>query len=94
MNMYIGTYSDETVIELLKKNYDKRIFEYVEGKGRCLISDAEIKSKIIDAGCVKGGITQFFAKDLSAAFTTAKEMGLKNFSQVSERIYEKGKDYK
>ena len=82
MKMYIGTYSDKAIINKLRE--DSKFKDY---------SDAEIKTDYIDSGRVNFGITHFFANDINDAKKIAKEMDLKNFSQVSKNIYEQGVNY-
>lgn len=77
MNLYIGTFSNKSIIAFLKEQ------EEVVVTG---LSDAEIEKSIINTGRTKIGLTHFFAKNISQAKTMAKEMGLKNFSRVSNNI--------
>lgn len=93
--LYFGAYSEETMTEWLKKDYKKINPKVPYSKSEQEAYDKE-EAEYINIGLangVKGATTTFFAKDLSAAKTTAKEMGLKSFSPISTTIYEKGKDF-
>ena len=93
MKMWIGTFSDEVMSESLRNEYKNKY-------NKIYYSDKDIKEmedyikESLSKGIVAGGITQFFAKDLGEAFKMAKQMGLKNFSKVCDKLYEQGKDYK
>ena len=80
--LYIGTLSDEAVINSLKEIGDILI----SGK-----TDTEIKN-LIDNGFIKDCFHYFFAKDINEACKHAKQMDLKNFSQVCG-LYKKGENY-
>lgn len=92
LHIWTGTFSDEAIIESLKKEkshmiYTRSNFENV------LMTDEEIKINVLNQGMIAGGITWFFAKNLAKAKSMAKQMGLKNFSKVNDTMYEKGKDF-
>lgn len=80
----MGTYSDEEIIKQLRKSNSKLIV------GR---TDELIKSEVIYAGLVKDVFGFFYAKNIQHEFKQAKDMGLKEFSQLSEKLHESGKDY-
>ncbi len=82
MELYIGVYSDEILIEHLKKKDEVRYGS---------LSD-EQWNDIFKKG-VDGAVAHFYAKDINKAKKMAKHHGLKNFSQVCNKLYEKGKDY-
>ena len=85
--MYFGTYSDEVIIKNLRSgNHNEDV--YIGNK-----TDEEIKTDIINKGKIKNCFGFFFAEDVSKAFKQAKDMDLKNFSQVCDTLYEKGKHY-
>lgn len=87
MKMYFGTYSDEAIIKRLRSgNHSEDV--YIGDK-----TDEEIKKDIIDKGKIKHCFAYFYAEDVSKAFNQAKDMDLKNFSQVCDTLYEKGKHY-
>ena len=101
--LYVGTYSDESIIEFLKKNkpsgfnlYETKLNDsdpentYMEN---VFLGDGVIKVKFIDSGVIKDCFNLFFANNLNDATRMAKEMDLKNFSLVSNKIYQKGVDY-
>ena len=81
--MYVGTFSDQKIINRLSVNdIDRSGFKK---------TDEEYK-KMIDKGEIKDCLTFFFSDNISNAKKTAKEMGLKNFSKIT-KFYEFGKDY-
>lgn len=90
----MGTWSDEKIVEILKidKEYASRLNIY-NPRMDTFISDERIKSEVIDQARTPVAFTHFFAKNLNDAKRMAKEMGLKNFSQVSDTLYQQGKDY-
>ena len=95
--MYIGTYSDQAIIDILKEQESSMIIDQTKtkpyGPHNAFISDERIKDEVINAGRISWAITHFFADSLADAFRKAKSMGLKNISQVSTRIYRQGEDY-
>lgn len=92
LHLWVGTFSDKTIIESLKEKKSPMIYTSSNFEN-ILMTDDEIKKEILNKGRVEGCITYFFAKDLSKAKSMAKEMGLKNFSKVCDELYEEGKDY-
>jgi hypothetical protein len=87
MDLYFGTLNNETIIKNLKKDESYSMYNLNN------MSDKDITDNFLDKGLVKNCFSFFFAKDLNDAKTKAKEMGLKNFSKVSNIIYEENKDF-
>lgn len=82
--MYFGTYSDNVLIDKIKQEQNQK---YVN------LTDDEIQKEVIEKGKFKNCITFFFAENLNDAIKQAKQIDLKNFSQVCDSLYEKGKHY-
>lgn len=102
MNLYVGTYSDDTIIQTIKKDrelclklgiIEKKFNNDDDRYEDSIKTDEQIKSDYLNKGLIQMGITHYFSKDISSAKQMAIDMGLKNFSQVSNTLYEKGKDY-
>lgn len=100
LKFYIGTYSDRAIIKQLRETNSNLIYKghvfskYFRAKPEILtLSDAEIKTKVIDAGLINGGLVQFFALNIARARQMANELDLKNFSEVGSKLYEQDNFY-
>ena len=91
LHLWVGTFSDETIIRSLKKNESPMI--YLDYEEREMMTDYAITKNIIEKGMIRDCLTWFYAKNLAKAKSMAKQMGLKNFSKVCEELYEEGKHY-
>jgi len=86
MKMYVGTYSDEVLLKVLKDNELKRF-------GRVISTDQQIQDKLKNGEGGAMAMTFFFVNSHHEAYKMARQMDLKNFCMVCDKMYEKGVDY-
>lgn len=92
MDFYVGTFNDKKLIELSRPLYELSRPRYHQSSDGVKPSDKEILDAI-NRGEQKFGFYYFFANDINEAKNTAKRIGLKNFSLVSDKVYKEGIDY-
>jgi len=84
--LYIGTFSDKSLVNTIREIAKQNSGLYM-GQDIASLNDDDIIKQYVITGKCPGALTNFFADNLNHAYQQANDMGLKNFSRVSNKVY-------